>query len=306
MIFTSFHSEGRVSGDEARLMQFLVLKAVTSASEARVTESLADAGFSAGAVLAAAAEAGAPPDYHVYQHPKAGPLRFRLEPARPGATLRLEVVGPGGKTRTERGDSTLKIDLPKAAAGRWRFDAAAEEVPYPSFPAVVVVGTPGDSSDPSTARKNLALVETGGNVRFEEIGLGNKSAAKPRTPLRIAVTKPRFDDMGKLLDALGAGYHHTPIPDEDLIKPAGLDRFDVLFLTCGGWPAAWASKLGNTAIRPGLGSGEMRPDIEERIKQNLNKFVGRGGTLYASDLRCEFLYYAFPQRIPLPGFERDD
>ena len=303
VIFTSFHSEGRVSGDEAKLMKFLVLKAVTSASEARLTESLADAGFSAGAVRAEAADAGTKPVYHEYQHPKAGPLRFRLEPARPGATLRLEVVGPRGKTTTKRGDSALEIDLPKAGPGRWRFRAAAEKVPYPSFPAVVVVGKSGDSSDPSAARKNTRIVATDGNVHFEPVSLNKPAVAKQARRLRIAVTEPMFDDMGKLLNALGDGYQHTQIDDEDLIKPTGLDRYDVLFLTCGGWPHTWALTTSDKALRPGLIISEMRPEIRQKLVDNLIKFVGRGGTLYASDLRTEFLYYAFPERIPAPELD---
>lgn len=211
VIFTSFHSEGRVSGDEANLMRFLVLKTVTSAPEARVTESLADAGFSTGAIRVAAADAGPPPAYHVYHHAKAGPLRFRLEPARPGARLRLEVVGPKGKVTIKDGGSTLAIDLPNAAAGQWQFRAAAESVPYPAFPAVMVVGTNGGSSDSTTAKMNPALVETGGNVRFDIVNPGNKAVVKEARPLRLAVTKPMFDDMGRLLDALGEGYRYAQV-----------------------------------------------------------------------------------------------
>ena len=47
----------------------------------------------------------------------------------------------------------------------------------------------------------------------------------------------------------------------------------------------------------------MRPEVIEQIKRTLTRFVERGGTLYASDLRYEFLDYAFPDRIPGPDLD---
>ncbi len=114
------------------------------------------------------------------------------------------------------------------------------------------------------------------------------------------MTKPKFDDMGKLLDALGDGYRYTEIEDDELITPSALDQYDVLFLTCNGWPAQWGSTTSDSSARPGLSAGHMRPEIIKRIKRNLSGFVERGGTLYVSDLRYEFLFYAFPDRIPGP------
>ena len=149
---------------------------------------------------------------------------------------------------------------------------------------------------------NPALVKAG-NVRFEEIDLGNKHVVKESQPLRIAVTRPRFDNMGKLLDVLGDGYRYTQIEDSALITPTALDRFDVLFLTCNGWPSAWALTSGGATTRPGIGIGTMRPDFIERINRTLNRLVERGGTLYVSDLRYELLSYAFPERIPPPDLD---
>lgn len=301
VLFTSFHVEGDAGEREAMLMKFLALKAVTSAPEARMLDSLADDGFSPGAIWAEAVDAGASPASHVYQHQRRGPLRFRLAPDRPGARLRLEVVGPGGRVQKE-GDSLLAIDLPNAGAGRWQIRAAAESAPYPAFPAVVAVGVPGGRSSASS-RKNPGLVGTSANVQFQRISLNQPAASRRARPLRIAVTEPQFDDMGRLLKALGQGYQYTEIPDDQLLQPAGLDRFDILFLTCGGWPISWGTKTSSLAIRPGLGEGEMRPDVMQRIRRNLGRFVERGGTLYVSDLRSEFIFYAFPERAPDDVFD---
>ena len=89
---------------------------------------------------AIALDAGMVPAYSNLQHKNLGPLSFRLEPARPGGNLRLEVVDPTGKTTTKQGDTTLSIDVTDDALGRWHFRATAESVPYPYFPAIVVVG----------------------------------------------------------------------------------------------------------------------------------------------------------------------
>jgi hypothetical protein len=303
VIFTSFHREGKVSSTEAKLLKFLALKAVTSATEVRVTESLADGGFATKAIASAGTDAGSPAASHDYLHEKPGPIKFRLDSARPGASLRLEVVDPSGKTTTKRGESTLAIDVTDAAAGRWQFRALAETAPYPAFPAVVAVATSAASAESTSARMNPALVATGGNVHFEVVDLGNKTVVKRTRPLQIAVTRPRFDDMGKLLVALGDGYRFKQLDDEALRKPEALDPFDVLFLTCGGWPVSWGKSTNDKEFRPGLSSGEMSLESMGLISRTLNRFVERGGTLYASDLRYEFLGYAFLDRIPGPDLD---
>ncbi len=250
VVFTSFHSEGRVNDVEARLLKFLALKAVTSASEVRLTESLADAGFSISAVSAAALHPGTVSKFHDFQHEAPGPLRFSLGPARPGAGLRLEIVDPAGKPTTKRGDSTLVIDLTNAAIGRWQFRAVAERAPYASFPAVLVVATSGGPSDSVSGRMNPTLTRTGGNVLFKKVDLGNQNLVKEARPLRIGVTKPKFDDMGRLLGALGNGYQYTEIEESDIITPLALDPYDVLFLTCNGWPIEWGLPSSGREAQP--------------------------------------------------------
>jgi hypothetical protein len=55
-----------------------------------------------------------------------------------------------------------------------------------------------------------------------------------RKSLRLAVTPKQYDDMGKLLAALGKGYHYTQITPQDLYNLTRLTQFDVVFLTCAG------------------------------------------------------------------------
>ena len=238
-----------------------------------------------------------------YLNEKAGPLRFRLRPARTGARLHLEVIDPGGKTTTKEGDSTIAIDLPNAAQGRWQYRVGVETAPYSAFPAVLVVGTPEGSSGTTSGKMNPVIAKPGGNILFKEVSLGNKPAAKSPRPLRIAVTKPRFDDMGRLLKALGEGYPFTQIGDGDLIRSQALDGYDILFLTCNSCPPDWAPNNGGPAVRADIVEAEFYPEIRQKIHETLNRFVGRGGTLYVSDFRAGLLIYAFPDRVAAADFD---
>src|SRR4051794_8520071 len=57
--------------------------------------------------------------------------------------------------------------------------------------------------------------------------------------LRLAVTPRQYDDMGKLLKQLGAGYPFTTIALEDLEDAEKVGRYDVIFATCGTVPDSW-------------------------------------------------------------------
>lgn len=112
-------------------------------------------------------------------------------------------------------------------------------------------------------------------------------------PLKIMVTDPQFDDMGRLLNTLGSGFHYTTISVESLVDAKTLEKTDVLFLTCGGVPASWVDKIVGQAER-GQQYVELKRDIYERARDNLRDFVKRGGTLYASDERFSMVADMFP------------
>src|SRR5262245_50506067 len=94
--------------------------------------------------------------------------------------------------------------------------------------------------------------------------------------LRLAVSttnKDKWDNMSGLLDGLGAGYAHTVYHVKELYDPKKFDEFDVLFFTC--------SSEGN----------------DPAIAQNIQRFVAKGGTLYASDWRFLTIKQAFPDMV---------
>jgi len=99
----------------------------------------------------------------------------------------------------------------------------------------------------------------------------------PRT-LRLAVSpdRPQWDDMGKLLQSLGEGYKYDPLPVTQLDDYDKIARYDVVFLTCFGGAAMLAN---------------------DRVAETLREYVGKGGTLYASDFQFQPVAYAFPDLV---------
>jgi hypothetical protein len=96
-----------------------------------------------------------------------------------------------------------------------------------------------------------------------------------RRTLKIAVSPPQHDDMGKLLDRMGEGYsHYSKISLEDLANPRALVPYEVLFLTC----------RSNAKFPPG-GIDVIRD------------FVRGGKTLYVSDLWYSSIAKAFPEAM---------
>jgi hypothetical protein len=115
-------------------------------------------------------------------------------------------------------------------------------------------------------------------------------------PLRLAVTPRQYDDMGKLLGQLGTGFGYTEIPLESLEDASKLVDYDVVFFTCGTDAARWLSKtnLGD-GDRPGVHIAKWNEDVLDRIREALRAYVGRGGTLYASDWRLNLIHLCFPE-----------
>ena len=141
----------------------------------------------------------------------------------------------------------------------------------------------------------------GSRLSVEEAGqpedIAGEEPARPPRPLRLAVTEPEYDDMGKLLETLGTGYRYETIPLDDLLEADRLAAYDVVFLTCGAVPESWFTRR----LRPPLGRADgvfrPRPEIVDAIRASFRRFVGRGGTLYASDWHFDLLALAFPELV---------
>lgn len=182
------------------------------------------------------------------------------------------------RLRSRRGETDLRRLLIDAAVGVGLIIALA----------VIFALDTGSSSD----RRGLS-VETGEGL----FGEGAGAATKPGRPLRLAVTPPEYDDMGKLLDTLGRGYRHTTVAFDDLLHADRLAEYDVVFLTCGGVPREWLADRLRASGRGSSGVFRGRPEIVEMLHESLRRFVGRGGTLYASDWQFDLVAIAFPELV---------
>lgn len=127
----------------------------------------------------------------------------------------------------------------------------------------------------------------------------------PPEPLRLAVTPRQYDDMGALLDRLGAGFRYDEIRLEDLEDPDRIADYDVIFATCGTIPDAWAEPgdLGQ-GDRPNVVRVRVREDVVDRVGRTLEGWVRDGGTLYASDWRLGLLGMAFPELLDETAVQR--
>ena len=108
--------------------------------------------------------------------------------------------------------------------------------------------------------------------------------------------------MGKLLRGLGTGYQFDSLTIDDLVDPAWLSRYDILFFTCEGWGGRWIGGFNVGGVtRPGFTHGTYNAELFERLYNNIRRFVASGGTLYASDLRYTTVAAAFPSCVLVPA-----
>ena len=305
VLFTSFHNTKQNSADEAKLLKFLVLSTVTAGAESGLVESLEKGGFTRVASSLIEADPGKPSKTRMFDHKTPGKHVFSLGFEPRGAKLKLVVHGPDGYSREKEGSSTFSLDVPDAAKGEWTYTATAEKVPYENFPFTLGVGaeTPRDQRAISAAAPVVpqpSQVGVGGNsVKFRVISTATATGmGAVDKPMRIAVTKPHYDDMGKLLEGLGNGYRFEVIDLDDIRNPRTLERYDILFLTCDVWPGSWSvGRSQTTTNRDGVVRGGINLDYVKQAGEALRLFVSNGGTLYASDLRYDFVITAFPERL---------
>lgn len=145
----------------------------------------------------------------------------------------------------------------------------------------------------SRPEQNGGVRSCGGTVVTKVAGT-EKKAAKP---LRIGVTPPSYDDIGKMLKLLGEGYEdYRTVGYDDLLDVDKLAGYDVIFFTCGGLPEEWLDERVGEGERAGTDVYTANESMMERSTVALREFVRNGGTLYASDLRFDMVARAFPEK----------
>jgi hypothetical protein len=152
---------------------------------------------------------------------------------------------------------------------------------------VYVLDALGKSTPPGNRRPCEGAI-------VSRVAFGDKAAK----PLRIAVTRPEYDNIGRMLKMLGEGYQdYKTLAYDDLLDAGKLSDYDVLFLTCGGCPKEWLEERIGASPRPGADVYRVKDEVLEKLSVALRKFVGTGGTLYASDLRFPTVANAFRDQV---------
>ena len=218
-----------------------------------------------------AADAGEqPPVTHIYQHEN-GPARSGSAsiPPDPGHAPAGGRRSRRARRRRRRAESTLAIDLAKAAPGRWQFRAIGREGPVPVVPRRRGGGDIRRTrADVDIRQDESALVpgaETSGSKKSTS---ATKTSSKAARALQIAVTKPQFDDMGKLLVRTGGRLSLY----RDRRKMPSSRRQRWTRSTYSSSPAAVGLLSGDrpnesARARPGVTYAEMRPEIDRQIKR---------------------------------------
>jgi hypothetical protein len=134
-----------------------------------------------------------------------------------------------------------------------------------------------------------------GQLPMREISDRDASAADHNW--RLAVTPPRYDDMGRLLDTLGKGYQYDKIPMDTLFDSTKLKVYDAVFFTCDGFPASWMGQGTGKAARPNTEEAPFRPEVLDKVRAALRDYVEGGGTLYVSDWRFPVLAETFREFV---------
>lgn len=116
---------------------------------------------------------------------------------------------------------------------------------------------------------------TGANLKFqgkEDLALVSEA------PLKIAVTPPYYDDIGKILTYMK--YSFTEIEPSDLSDYDLIKDYGIIFINC---------------------AGELEQPAQD-AKTALQQFVQNGGNLYTSDWAFTFIQNSFPEYITFSGY----
>lgn len=118
----------------------------------------------------------------------------------------------------------------------------------------------------------------------------------PSLRLSVIPSNTEFDDMGRLLDSLGNGYSYRPNDFDQLLDIDSIKNFDIVFITCSGYPDEW---LGEAVEGESRGASLFRPNdaVFTKAESTIRNYVKDGGTIYASDLHFPLIAATFPEYV---------
>jgi hypothetical protein len=138
VIYTCFHNHAQVSEQEAHLLRYLVLKPLM----ARESAELVDQAWGEKKELqetVGTVSVGQSSPWYQYHHRHSGSLAAMLN-WKGTANLHLELQGPDGNWTEQGSVPPLRIEVPKAQRGPWRYRVHGKDVPMSNFPFVLLMG----------------------------------------------------------------------------------------------------------------------------------------------------------------------
>jgi hypothetical protein len=139
VVFTSFHNAKQTSVLERKLLEYLVMSVVNARAEAVVSALIAQAGFSPRDLQSLQLSPKQAAPERTFQHGQ-GSLQVGVGFQDLGAKLRLTLTAPNGKKIEHTDAATFLVEVASAPPGIWRYQVAAEALPFANFPCVLAVG----------------------------------------------------------------------------------------------------------------------------------------------------------------------
>jgi hypothetical protein len=139
VIFTSFHNETQNSKTEIELLKYLVFSAVTASAKSESRRTMVSSGFKRGKSNLIGLSPAKNVQAWTYQCRRKSQLQFNLFSSPDGARLQMTVTGPGDVRIRKEGTTSLKIVVPSAAVGTWKYTVKALEIPFDNLALSVEV-----------------------------------------------------------------------------------------------------------------------------------------------------------------------
>ncbi len=144
VIFTTFHNEAQQTDLEKKLLEYLVLVPLTSAQQQAVAQVIAAEGLDLMRIDINTIDPGANSSSIIYAYTQEGVTDPRLvfALAWSGSSLGLSVYRPDGSLyqQLQSSQSPIKVVIPNAESGNWKYQVTGVNVPYNNYPYVVGIG----------------------------------------------------------------------------------------------------------------------------------------------------------------------
>ena len=172
--YTTFHNEAQITDLQQKLLEYLVLKPVTSEIARDLIDQIIQWG---GSVVAETIDTISQGDTctFIYVSSEVQDLMFGL--GWPGSTMKLSIYRPDDTlyAQKESSASPIFVEVLNAEAGEWTYKITAMDVTYDNYPFVVEIGSKSPSGPLSiTVYPNPCYLNTGQNIKIVNLPLNSK------------------------------------------------------------------------------------------------------------------------------------